>query len=109
MRIHILSWEWLCQHAVSGREIAPNTGANATKFSTLATKSWKLVAKLATRNMRVPEKIHTSTMEGISDKTTHLTGISIFQNKNKPPPLSNCQNHFKKKLCKCSKHKAAFS
>ena len=33
----------------TGCEIAPNTGANATKFSTLATKSWKLVAKLATR------------------------------------------------------------
>ena len=33
----------------SGRKIAPNTGANATKFFTLATKSWKLVAKLATR------------------------------------------------------------
>ena len=32
-----------------GREIAPNTGANATKFFNLATKSWKLVAKLATR------------------------------------------------------------
>ena len=32
----------------SGREIAPNTGANATKFFTLATKFWKLVAKLAT-------------------------------------------------------------
>ena len=32
----------------SGREIAPNTGANATKFFTLATKSWKLVAKLVT-------------------------------------------------------------
>ena len=29
--------------------MAPNTGANATKFFTLATKSWKLVAKLATR------------------------------------------------------------
>ena len=27
----------------SGRKIAPNTGANATKFFTLATKSWKLV------------------------------------------------------------------
>ena len=27
-----------------GRKIAPNTGANATKFFTLATKSWKLVA-----------------------------------------------------------------
>ena len=32
-----------------GRKIAPNTGANATKFFTLATKSWKLVANLATR------------------------------------------------------------
>ena len=32
-----------------GHEIAPNTGANVTKFFTLATKSWKLVAKLATR------------------------------------------------------------
>ena len=31
----------------SGREIAPNTGANVTKFFTLVTKSWKLVAKLA--------------------------------------------------------------
>ena len=34
---------------ITEREIAPNTGANATKFFTLATKSWKLVAKLATR------------------------------------------------------------
>ena len=33
----------------TGRKIAPNTGANATKFFTLATKCWKLVAKLATR------------------------------------------------------------
>ena len=33
----------------AGREIAPNTGSNATTFFTLATKSWKLVAKLATR------------------------------------------------------------
>ena len=33
----------------AGRKIAPNTGANATKFFTLATKSSKLVAKLATR------------------------------------------------------------
>ena len=32
-----------------GREVAPNTGANATKFFTLATKSCKLVAKFATR------------------------------------------------------------
>ena len=36
-------------HMLAEREIAPNTGANATKFFTLATKSWKLVAKLATR------------------------------------------------------------
>ena len=35
--------------AAPGREIAPNTGANVTKFFTLATKSWKLVAKLATK------------------------------------------------------------
>ena len=33
----------------AGHQIAPNTGANAAKFFTLATKSWKLVAKLATR------------------------------------------------------------
>ena len=33
----------------AGRKIAPNTGANATKFFTLATKSLKLVANLATR------------------------------------------------------------
>ena len=33
----------------AGRKIAPNTGANATKFFTLATKSWKIVANLATR------------------------------------------------------------
>ena len=31
----------------TGREIAPNTGANATKIFTLATKSWELVAMLA--------------------------------------------------------------
>ena len=36
-------------NANSGRKIAPNTGANATKIFTLATKSWKLVAKFATR------------------------------------------------------------
>ena len=34
-------------YILTGREIAPNRGANATKFFTLATKSWKLVAKLA--------------------------------------------------------------
>ena len=35
--------------AKSGRKIVPNIGANATKFFTLVTKSWKLVAKLVTR------------------------------------------------------------
>ena len=44
-----LSWVYLRCYLNSGREIAPNTGANATKFLTLATKSWKLVAKMATR------------------------------------------------------------
>ena len=34
---------------VQEREIVPNTGANATECTTLATKSWKLVTKLATR------------------------------------------------------------
>jgi len=34
---------------LSGHEIAPNTGTNAPKFSALATKSSKLVAKLASR------------------------------------------------------------
>ena len=38
--------EWL--YTFAGCKIAPNTGANATKFFTLATKSWKLVANLAT-------------------------------------------------------------
>ena len=33
----------------AGRKIVPNTDANAPKFFTLATKSYKLVAKLATR------------------------------------------------------------
>ena len=33
----------------AGHEIVFNIGASATKFFTLATKSWKLVAKLATR------------------------------------------------------------
>ena len=35
--------------AVTGCKTAPNTGANATKFFALATKSLKLVANLATR------------------------------------------------------------
>ena len=33
----------------AGRKIEPNTDTNATKFFTLATKSWKLAAKLVTR------------------------------------------------------------
>ena len=39
----------ISDEGVTEREIVPNTGTNATKFFTLATKSWKLVAKLATR------------------------------------------------------------
>ena len=37
----------------SGHEIAPNTVANATKITALATKIQKLVAKLATRTLYV--------------------------------------------------------
>ena len=37
------------QNVPSGCEIVPNTGANATKFFTLVTKSSKLVAILVTR------------------------------------------------------------
>ena len=41
---------WSRRRDVQGvKLIAPNTGANGPKFFTLATKSWKLVAKLATR------------------------------------------------------------
>ena len=40
---------WKISFSSAGRKIAPNTGANAIKFFSLATKSWKLVAKLATR------------------------------------------------------------
>ena len=36
-------------NGATGRKIAPNTGANATKIFALATKSLKLVANLATR------------------------------------------------------------
>ena len=35
----------------SGHEIVPNTVANATKITALATKIQKLVAKLATRTL----------------------------------------------------------
>ena len=47
-------WSMKCtvMQGSSGREIAPNTGAITTKFFTLATKSRKLVAKLATRMFR---------------------------------------------------------
>ena len=47
------------RHEAAGRKIGPNTGANVTKFFTLATKSWKLVAKLATRisNHTLPRDI----------------------------------------------------
>lgn len=33
----------------TGREIVPDAGANATKYFTMATKSWELVTKLAIR------------------------------------------------------------
>ena len=46
LRIRLL---FILTYPTAGRKIAPNTGANATKFFTLATKSWKLVAKFATR------------------------------------------------------------
>ena len=36
---------------LAGHEIAPNTVANATKITVLATKIQKLVAKLATRTL----------------------------------------------------------
>lgn len=41
----------LLQIHETGHEIAPTTGANEAKFSSLSTKSWKLVAKLATTRM----------------------------------------------------------
>ena len=48
-----------CGGKRSGHKIAPNTGTNATKFLTLATKSWKLIAKLATRisNHTIPRHL----------------------------------------------------
>ena len=36
---------------IAGHKIAPNTGANATKFFTLATKSWKLVARISNHTL----------------------------------------------------------
>ena len=48
MRIQASSFQQPFADA-SGRKIAPNTGANATKFFALATKFLKLVANLATR------------------------------------------------------------
>ena len=47
-RLPYMAYNDSCWNAKAGREIAPNTGANAPKFFTLAAKSWKLVAKLAT-------------------------------------------------------------
>ena len=43
----IVIQQYYCKEklAAAGREILPNAGANATKFFTLATKSWKIVAK----------------------------------------------------------------
>ena len=53
------------EQANPGRRIAPNTGANATKFFTLATKSWKLVANLATQisNRTLPRDLHVVIVE----------------------------------------------
>ena len=45
----VIQCKQMVQFDLTGREIVPSTGANATKFFTLASKSWKLVAKLATR------------------------------------------------------------
>ena len=51
------SMHWLlhnaCMHSLTGCKIVPNAGANATKFFTLAIKSWKFVAKLATRMLHL--------------------------------------------------------
>ena len=44
----MICWLWKATLLIcfsSGRKIAPNTGANATEFFTLATKSWKLERK----------------------------------------------------------------
>ena len=50
VRLRLTSlWYKPCCFFKSGHEIVPNTGTNAPKFFTLATKSWKLVVKLATR------------------------------------------------------------
>ena len=43
----VIQCKQMVQFDLTGREIVPSTGANATKFFTLASKSWKLVAKLA--------------------------------------------------------------
>ena len=49
-----LVWYAVCAKLLhSGHEIAPNTVANATKITALATKIQKLVAKLATRTLQV--------------------------------------------------------
>ena len=54
LKMEITPWErllisMLLMGTYGVEEIAANTGTNATKFLTLVTKSWKLVAKLATR------------------------------------------------------------
>ena len=44
---HILYWQWGEEEGEGEGRAAPNTGTNVTKSFTLATKSWKLVARLA--------------------------------------------------------------
>ena len=66
---------------IAGREIAPNTGANATKFFTLVTKSWKLVAKLATRTFHHNLTKRYSELKRFAKINPQQTSsLSLFQN-----------------------------
>ena len=65
----------------TGREIAPNTGANATNFFTLATKSWKLVAKLATRMFHHNLTKRYSELKRFAKiNPSQTSSLSLFQN-----------------------------
>ena len=78
---------------ISGCEIVPNWSANATKLSTLATKSLQLVAKLATRNMRF-QKIFIPLPRREFEIRPHTSPeFPFFKNQNKPPPLRNFRKH----------------
>ena len=59
----------------AGREIAPTTGANATKFFTLATKSWKLFAKLATIRKIFKGKSAANFLVKFVSKTQYMLSI----------------------------------